>query len=52
MAGGNKHRAEEGGHKEGGRAVFPLMHPTDDKTPPTIHPCVIAVPWSDVAHEE
>lgn len=51
----NKLRAEGvggGGGKEGGRAVCLLMHPTDDKTPPTIHPCVMAVPWSDVVREE
>lgn len=47
-----KLRAVGGGGKEGGRAVFLLMHPTDDKTPPTIHPCGMAVPWSDVVREE
>lgn len=32
----------------GGGGVFPLMHPTDDKTPSTIHLNVMAVLWSDV----
>lgn len=33
----------------GGLGGLPLTHPTDDKTPSTIHLCVMAVPWSDVA---
>lgn len=36
------------GAREQKTAVFPLMHPTDDKTPQTIHACVVAVLRSDV----
>lgn len=41
---GGKGRAERGGGWG-----FPLAHPTDNKTPSTIHLCVMAVLWSDVA---
>lgn len=42
----NKHR--DGGTSRERVGMFPLMHPTDDKTPSTIHLSVMAVLWSDV----
>lgn len=38
----------KGGRAGRGDGMFPLMHPTDDKTPSCIHLSVMAVLWSDV----
>lgn len=38
----------DGGTRRERVGMFPLMHPTDDKTPSSIHLSVMAVLWSDV----